>query len=156
MRSLFSSVAFFSANTTPVPVLIAGTAIIATRILSVLLLVATLGRVGTGVFISESLQRWDFGLVFFASVVLLLLEMVCGVAVCYRKNWARWCYLACQVIVVVYLLMASLDWLYLDIFRIEGNSGCEILHRLLLHKIPDVVILSLIFFPWYHYFPQSK
>ncbi|MFA3779504.1 YbjO family protein [Yersinia sp. 1652 StPb PI] len=156
MRKLFSSLAFSSSATTPVPVLIAGTAIIATRILGVLLLVATLGWVGTGEFISESLQSWDFGLIFLASVVLLLLDIVCGAAVCYRKNWARWCYLACQIIASVYLLMVSLDWLYLDVFRVEGDTGSEILHSLLLQKIPDVVIIGLLFFPWYRYFPQSK
>ncbi len=41
-------------------------------------------------------------------------------------------------------------------FRIEGDSGAEILHSLLLQKIPDVVIIGLLFFPWHRYFPQSK
>lgn len=161
MRKLFSSLAFsssafLSSATTPVPVLIAGITIIATRILGVLLLVATLGWRGVGEFISESLQSWDFGSIFFASVVLLLLEIVCGVAVCYRKNWARWCYLVCQIIAIIYLLMVSLDWLYLDVFRVEGDTGSEILHSLLLQKIPDVVIIGLLFFPWHRYFAQSK
>lgn len=163
MRKLFSSLAFSSSSsaflssaTTPVPVLIAGITIIATRILGVLLLVATLGWRGVGEFISESLQSWDFGSIFFASVVLLLLDIVCGVAVCYRKNWARWCYLVCQIITIIYLLMVSLDWLYLDVFRVEGDTGSEILHSLLLQKIPDVVIIGLLFFPWHRYFAQSK
>lgn len=149
MRLLFSPAAFSSAATTPVPVLIAGTAIIATRFVGVILLVATLGWGGTGSFIYESLQSWDSGLIFIASILILLLEMVCGVAVCLRQNWARWCYVACQLLVVVYLLMASLDWLVLDVdvFRIEGDTGAEILHSLLLQKIPDVVILGLLFFP---------
>lgn len=43
MRLLFSPAAFSSAATTPVPVLIAGIAIIATRFVGVILLVATLG-----------------------------------------------------------------------------------------------------------------
>ncbi|HEN3609542.1 YbjO family protein [Yersinia enterocolitica] len=158
MRLLFSPAAFSSAATTPVPVLIAGTAIIATRFVGVILLVATLGWGGTGSFIYESLQSWDSGLIFIASILILLLEMVCGVAVCLRQNWARWCYMACQLLVVVYLLMASLDWLVLDVdvFRIEGDTGAEILHSLLLQKIPDVVILGLLFFPWYRYFRSSK
>ncbi|HFR4112362.1 TPA: YbjO family protein [Yersinia enterocolitica] len=158
MRLLFSPAAFSSAATTPVPVLIAGTAIIATRFVGVILLVATLGWGGTGSFIYESLQSWDSGLIFIASILILLLEMVCGVAVCLRQNWARWCYVACQLLVVVYLLMASLDWLVLDvdIFRIEGDTGAEILHSLLLQKIPDVVILGLLFFPWHRYFRSSK
>lgn len=158
MRLLFSPAAFSSAATTPVPVLIAGTAIIATRFVGVILLVATLGWGGTGCFIYESLQSWDSGLIFIASILILLLEMVCGVAVCLRQNWARWCYMACQLLVVVYLLMASLDWLVLDVdvFRIEGDTGAEILHSLLLQKIPDVVILGLLFFPWHRYFRSSK
>ncbi|CRY18174.1 glycine/betaine ABC transporter permease [Yersinia enterocolitica] len=81
MRLLFSPAAFSSAATTPVPVLIAGTAIIATRFVGVILLVATLGWEGTGSFIYESLQSWDSGLIFIASILILLLEMVCGVAV---------------------------------------------------------------------------
>ncbi|EPB0878595.1 YbjO family protein [Yersinia enterocolitica] len=158
MRLLFSPAAFSSAATTPVPVLIAGIAIIATRFVGVILLVATLGWGGTGSFIYESLQSWDSGLIFIASILILLLEMVCGVAVCLRQNWARWCYVACQLLVVVYLLMASLDWLVLDVdvFRIEGDTGAEILHSLLLQKIPDVVILGLLFFPWHRYFRSSK
>ncbi|CNG40840.1 YbjO family protein [Yersinia enterocolitica] len=158
MRLLFSPAAFSSAATTPVPVLIAGIAIIATRFVGVILLVATLGWGGTGSFIYESLQSWDSGLIFIASILILLLEMVCGVAVCLRQNWARWCYVACQLLVVVYLLMASLDWLVLDVdvFRIEGDTGAEILHSLLLQKIPDVVILGLLFFPWYRYFRSPK
>lgn len=158
MRLLFSPAAFSSAATTPVPVLIAGTAIIATRFVGVILLVATLGWGGTGSFIYESLQSWDSGLIFIASILILLLEMVCGVAVYLRQNWARWCYMACQLLVVVYLLMASLDWLVLDVdvFRIEGDTGAEILHSLLLQKIPDVVILGLLFFPWHRYFRSSK
>ncbi|MGE4798972.1 YbjO family protein [Yersinia hibernica] len=158
MRLLFSSTAFSSAASTPVPVLIAGTAIIATRILGVILLVATLGWGGTGSFISESLQSWGSGTVFIASIFMLLLELVCGVAVCFRHNWARWCYLACQLLAIVYLLMASLDWLELDVdvFRIEGDSGAEILHSLLLQKIPDVVILGLLFFPWHRHLRAAK
>lgn len=158
MRSLFSSSAFSSAATTPVPVLIAGTAIIATRFIGVVLLVAELGWSGTGSFIDESLQTWGSGFVFTASVLLLLLEIVCGVAVCLRQNWARWSYLLCQLLVIVYLLMVSLDWLSLDVdvFRVEGDTGAEILHSLLLQKIPDVVIIGLLFFPWYRYFRASK
>ncbi|ATM95244.1 glycine/betaine ABC transporter permease [Yersinia frederiksenii] len=158
MRSLFSSSAFSSAATTPVPVLIAGTAIIATRFIGVVLLVAELGWSGTGSFIDESLQTWGSGFVFTASVLLLLLEIVCGVAVCLRQNWARWSYLLCQLLVIVYLLMVSLDWLSLDVdvFRVEGDTGAEILHSLLLQKIPDVVIIGLLFFPWHRYFRASK
>ncbi|CFQ94065.1 glycine/betaine ABC transporter permease [Yersinia frederiksenii] len=158
MRSLFSSSAFSSAATTPVPVLIAGTAIIATRFIGVVLLVAELGWSGTGSFIDESLQTWGSGFVFIASVLLLLLEIVCGVAVCLRQNWARWSYLLCQLLVIVYLLMVSLDWLSLDVdvFRVEGDTGAEILHSLLLQKIPDVVIIGLLFFPWHRYFRASK
>ena len=158
MRSLFSSPAFSSAATTPVPVLIAGTAIIATRILGVLLLVAELGWRGTGSFIHESLQSWDSGLVFVISILLLLLEIVCGVAVCLRQNWARWFYLVCQLLVIIYLLMVPLDWLTLDVdvFRVDGDTSAEILHSLLLQKIPDAVIIGLLFFPWHRYSRASK
>ncbi len=55
---------FSSSAATPVPVVIGGTAIIATRIIGVLLLVAELGFSGVSDFISDSLQRWDTGLIF--------------------------------------------------------------------------------------------
>lgn len=146
MRLPFSSSAFSSSATTPVPVLIAGTAIIATQFLGVLLLVAELGWSGTSEFLDENLQSWDSALILIASILLLLLEIVCGVAVCHRQNWARWCYLLCQILVIFYLLIVSLDWLVLDVFRVEGDSGAEILHSLLLQKIPDVLIIGLLFF----------
>ena len=64
----------------------------------------------------------------------------------------------CQLLVIVYLLMVSLDWLSLDVdvFRVEGDTGAEILHSLLLQKIPDVVIIGLLFFPWHHDFRAPK
>ncbi|CNI58703.1 YbjO family protein [Yersinia mollaretii] len=156
MRLPFSSSAFSSSATTPVPVLIAGTAIIATQFLGVLLLVAELGWGGTSEFLDENLQSWDSALILVASILLLLLEIVCGVAVCRRQNWARWCYLLCQILIIFYLLIVSLDWLVLDVFRVEGDSGAEILHSLLLQKIPDVVIIGLLFFPWHRYFHHAK
>ncbi|MDW9427176.1 DUF2593 family protein, partial [Yersinia enterocolitica] len=57
MRLLFSPAAFSSATTTPVPVLIAGTAIIATRFVGVILLVATLGWEGTGLSLDHKSRR---------------------------------------------------------------------------------------------------
>lgn len=156
MRLPFSSSAFSSSATTPVPVLIAGTAIIATQFLGVLLLVAELGWGGTSEFLDENLQSWDSALILVASILFLLLEIVCGVAVCRRQNWARWCYLLCQILIIFYLLIVSLDWLVLDVFRVEGDSGAEILHSLLLQKIPDVVIIGLLFFPWHRYFHHAK
>ncbi|CNH55390.1 YbjO family protein [Yersinia mollaretii] len=156
MRLPFSSSAFSSSATTPVPVLIAGTAIIATQFLGVLLLVAELGWSGTSEFLDENLQSWDSALILIASILLLLLEIVCGVAVCRRQNWARWCYLLCQILIIFYLLIVSLDWLVLDVFRVEGDSGAEILHSLLLQKIPDVLIIGLLFFPWHRYFHHAK
>lgn len=156
MRLPFSSSAFSSSATTPVPVLIAGTAIIATQFLGVLLLVAELGWSGTTEFLDENLQSWDSALILIASILLLLLEIVCGVAVCRRQNWARWCYLLCQILIIFYLLIVSLDWLVLDVFRVEGDSGAEILHSILLQKIPDVLIIGLLFFPWHRYFHHAK
>ncbi|CRY55729.1 MULTISPECIES: YbjO family protein [Yersinia] len=156
MRALFSSSAFSSSATTPVPVLIAGTAIIATHFVGLLLLVAELGWGGIGAFINESLQSWDSSFILVMSIFLLLLEIACGVGVCRRQNWARWCYLLCQILVIIYLLVVSFDWLLLDVFRIEGDSNAEILHSLLMQKIPDVVIIGLLFFPWHRYFHHSK
>ncbi|CND92525.1 DUF2593 family protein [Yersinia nurmii] len=143
---------------TPVAVLVGGTAIIATRVLGLLLLVAELGMGGMQLFIAENLQSWDSGLILLASLGLLFLEIVCGRAVIRRKNWGRWCYLLCQIVVVVYMLLVSLDWLYVDVFRIEGESGAEVFHSLLIQKIPDAVIIGLLFIPFHskRFFRQSK
>ncbi|EKN4704508.1 YbjO family protein [Yersinia ruckeri] len=143
---------------TPVAVLIGGTAIIATRILGLLLLIAELGMGEIQAFIAGNLQGWDSALILLASLGLLSLEIACGRAVIRRKNWGRWCYLLCQFLVIVYMLLVSLDWLYVDVFRIEGETSIDVLRSLLMQKVPDLVIIGLLFIPFHsqRFFRQSK
>ncbi|NAZ94632.1 YbjO family protein, partial [Vibrio toranzoniae] len=67
-------------------------------------------------------------------------------------------YLLCQFLVIVYMLLVSLDWLYVDVFRIEGETSIDVLRSLLMQKVPDLVIIGLLFIPFHsqRFFRQSK
>lgn len=70
----------------PVPVLIAGTAMIGIHTLGFLLLLHELGFDGLSAFISDSVQNWDSMLLCIASVAVLSIEIVCGLAVIQGKT----------------------------------------------------------------------
>ena len=131
----------------PVPVLIAGSAIIATRCLSVLLLANELGYEELANFIHRSAQAWDSTLIFIASQLIFFIELRCAIALLRGTNWGRWGYVLTQVIVVLYMLVASLGWVYPEIFSLSGETNAEIVHTLILQKFPDVVVLILLFVP---------
>jgi hypothetical protein len=63
------------------------------------------------------------------------------------RNWGRWIYVVCQCLVVGYLLLATIGSFLPEVFTVEGESSAQILHELILQKIPDVVILALLFIP---------
>ena len=131
----------------PVPVLIAGSAIIATRCLSVLLLANELGYEELANFIHRSAQAWDSTLIFIASQLIFFIELRCAIALLRGTNWGRWGYVLTQIIVVLYMLVASLGWVYPEIFSLSGETNAEIVHTLILQKFPDVVVLILLFVP---------
>lgn len=136
-----------STSDAPVPVMVAGTAMVAIKCVSVLLLLGELGVDGAQEFVSTSAQAWDSTFIFLAGLLLLCLQISCGFAVMRGRNWGRWGYVACQCVVVGYLLLATSGSVLPEVFTVEGETSSQILHVLILQKIPDVVILALLFVP---------
>lgn len=131
----------------PVPVMVAGTAIIATRFLGVLLLIWELGPSDLGGWIGLSAEAWDSTLVLLLSFIIVCIEIRCGFAVLAGVNWGRWGYIVCQCLVTLYLLLASMSEFLPSIFHISGENNTAVLHQLLIQKIPDLLVIVLLFFP---------
>lgn len=131
----------------PVPVMVAGIAIIATRVLGILLLVWELGFSDLSGWIGSNAEAWDSTLVLLLSLVVVGVEIRCGFAVLAGVNWGRWGYVACQAVVVCYLLLASLSEFIPAIFHISGENNAAVLHQILLQKIPDLLVIVLLFLP---------
>lgn len=131
----------------PVPVMVAGIAIIATRLLGILLPVWELGLSDFIDWVGSNAEAWDSTLVLLLSFVVVGVEIRCGFAVLAGLNWGRWGYVACQVVVVCYLLLASFSELMPAIFHISGENNAAVLHQILLQKIPDLLVIILLFLP---------
>ncbi len=134
-------------STAPVPVMVAGIAIIITRCLSVLMLANELGYDEIVNFVHRSAQAWDSTLIFIASQLIFLFELRCAFTLMRGNNRGRWGYVATQIIVLLYMLMASMGWIYPEIFSISGESNAQIVHHTLMQKLPDVLVLALLFLP---------
>ncbi|PJZ04863.1 DUF2593 domain-containing protein [Pantoea rodasii] len=134
-------------SSTPAAVTVAGIAIIATRCLSVLMLANELGYDEIANFVHRSAQAWDSTLIFIASQLIFLFELRCAFTLMRGNNRGRWGYVVTQVIVLAYMLMASVGWIYPEIFSIPGETNAEIIHHTLLQKVPDVLVLLLLFVP---------
>lgn len=134
-------------TSTPVPVTIAGSAIIATRCISVLMLANELGYDEIANFVHRSAQAWDSTLIFIASQLIFLFELRCAFTLMRGSNAGRWGYVATQIVVLLYMLMASVGWIYPEIFSIPGEDNVQIIHHTLLQKLPDVLVLLLLFVP---------
>jgi len=139
--------AFSWASRIPVPVWIAGSAIIATRCLGVLLLVNELGYEEMMNFVHRSAQAWDSTLIFIASQLILFIELRCAIALMRGRNWGRWGFLLSQVVVLVYMFSASMGWIYPEIFSIVSENGSQMVRSLLAQKLPDMLMLLLLFVP---------
>ncbi|MFI8417778.1 YbjO family protein [Serratia sp. NPDC078593] len=131
----------------PVSVMVAGTAMVAIKCISVLLLLGELGFAGTREFVSTSAEAWDSTLIFLAGLLVLCVQVSCGFAVMRGRNWGRWGYLACQGIVVGYLLLAAIGNFLPEVFILNGEGHKQKLHTLLFERMPDLVILTLLFLP---------
>ncbi|MCZ4058845.1 YbjO family protein [Pantoea sp. LMR881] len=131
----------------PVPVTVAGIAIIATRCLSVLMLVNELGYTEMANFVHRSAQAWDSTFIFVASQLIFLFELRCAFTLMRGSHRGRWGYVATQVVVLAYMLLASTGWIYPEIFSISGANNTQIVHHTLLHKLPDLLIIGLLFMP---------
>lgn len=131
----------------PALVQVAALAIIMIRGLDLLMIFNTLGVRGLVEFIHRSVQTWSLTLVFLSSLVLVFVEIACAFSLVKGRNWARWVYLLTQVIAAGYLWAASLGYGYPELFSIAGESKREILRTLVMQKLPDMLVLVLLFVP---------
>jgi hypothetical protein len=107
----------------------------------------TLGVSGTMAFIQRSVQTWNLTLVFLSSLILVFIEIYCAFSLVKGRNWARWIYLFTQVVASGYLWAASLGYGYPELFSIAGESKREIFRTLVMQKLPDMLVLLLLFVP---------
>ena len=111
------------------------------------MIINLLGLHGIGEFIHRSVQTWTLTLVFLSSLVLVFVEIGCAFSLVKGRNWARWVYLLTQVIAASYLWAASLGYGYPELFSIAGESKREIFRSLVMQKMPDLLVLCLLFVP---------
>ncbi|MEW5287893.1 YbjO family protein [Erwinia papayae] len=131
----------------PVPVLVAGVSIIAIRCVGVALQVHELGINELLRFVHRSAQAWDSTLIFIASQLLFFIQLRCALAVMHGRNWARWGYALAQLVVMFYLSVASMGWIYPELFNISGSGQGMLLPRLISAMLPDLLVLCLLFIP---------
>ncbi|MEW7314225.1 YbjO family protein [Buttiauxella gaviniae] len=131
----------------PTVVLVAAIAILTTRMLDLILLFNMLGLRGVLDFVHRSVQTWNLTLIFLGSLIMLCIELRCAFVIMKGRNWGRWVFLATQVIAVTYLWAASLGWGYPELFSIPGESKREIFRSLMTQKLPDLLVLFLLFIP---------
>ena len=131
----------------PALVQVAALAIILIRCLDLIMIINLLGLHGIGEFIHRSVQTWTLTLVFLSSLVLVFVEIGCAFSLVKGRNWARCVYLLTQVIAASYLWAASLGYGYPELFSIAGESKREIFRSLVMQKMPDLLVLCLLFLP---------
>ena len=131
----------------PALVQVAAIAIILIRCVDIFMLCNVLGVRGMIEFVQRSAQTWSLTLIFFASLVLVFVEILCAFSVVKGRNWARWLYLLTQIIATSYLWAASLGYGYPELFSIAGESKREIFRTLMMQKLPDMLVLFLLFVP---------
>ncbi|UYU33134.1 YbjO family protein [Siccibacter colletis] len=131
----------------PALVQVAAIAIISTRCLDLFMLFNLMGMRGVADFVHRSVQTWSLTLVFLASLVLLCVEFRCAFVIMQGRNWGRWVYLATQVIAASYLGAASLGFGYPELFSISGETPRDIFTSLMMQKLPDMLVLLLLFMP---------
>jgi len=131
----------------PALVQVAAIAIIMIRCVDVLMVFNLLGWRGLLDFVQRSAQTWSLTLVFLGSLFLVFIEILCAFSVVKGRRWARWLYLGTQVVATGYLWAASLGYGYPELFSIAGSSRREIFHALVMQKLPDLLVLFLLFVP---------
>lgn len=136
-----------SSSYIPVPVLVAGIAILATRSISVILQIHELGLEELLNFLHRSAQAWDSTLIFIASQILFFAQLRCALAIMCGKNWGRWGFVITQMVMLFYMFIASMGWVYPEIFSISGENNTHIVHRLISQTLPDLLIIALLFLP---------
>ena len=132
----------------PALVQVAAFAIILIRALDLLMILNLLGLQGLNEFIHRSVQTWNLTLVFLGSLALVFIEIWCAFSLVKGRNWARWVYLLTQIIGRrLPCGRASLGYGYPELFSIPGESKREIFHSLVMQKLPDLLVLTLLFVP---------
>ncbi|MGY5957674.1 YbjO family protein [Kosakonia sp. BK9b] len=131
----------------PALVQVAAIAIIIIRCVDMLMVINVLGVRGMIDFVQRSAQTWSLTLIFLGSLLLVFIEILCAFSVVKGRNWARWLYLAAQVVASGYLWAASLGYGYPELFSIPGESRREIFRSLVMQKLPDLLVLFLLFIP---------
>ena len=77
----------------------------------------------------------------------LFIELRSALTLMRGSRRGRATYLITRAIVLLYLWAASMGWIYPEIFSLSGAGSIDILHNLLLHKMPDLLVLALLFCP---------
>ncbi|KAA8729585.1 YbjO family protein [Ewingella americana] len=131
----------------PVPVMIGASAIVATRCLEFILLFDAMGVAGVVDFVQASAESWVNCFILLASLLIVWIECHASYAMMRGRNWGRWAFVGCQAVVVSYMLLASFEWFGPKIFRFETETQGQFLHALLMQKVPDIVVLLLLFAP---------
>ncbi|WP_395754946.1 YbjO family protein [Edwardsiella ictaluri] len=131
----------------PVPVLVAGMAIIGIRLAGALLLLVTQGVAGLTDFIGGAWQTWEGGALLLACLGLWLAELGWGAAVMRGSAYGCGIYLGCQLLVTGYMLCSSLGGFHPELFSVDGDDSGQIVRALPGQKLPDPLILALLFIP---------
>ncbi|MES4612660.1 MAG: YbjO family protein [Ewingella sp.] len=131
----------------PVPVMIGASAIVATRCLEFILLFDAMGVAGVVDFVQASAESWVNCFILLASLLIVWIECHASYAMMRGRNWGRWAFVGCQAVVVSYMLLASFEWFGPKIFRFETETQGQFLYALLMQKVPDMVVLLLLFAP---------
>jgi len=131
----------------PVPVMIGASAIVATRCLEFILLFDAMGVAGVVDFVQASAESWVNCFILLASLLIVWIECHASYAMMRGRNWGRWAFVGGQAVVVSYMLLASFEWFGPKIFRFETETQGQFLHALLMQKVPDMVVLLLLFAP---------
>jgi len=127
--------------------MIGASAIVATRCLEFILLFDAMGVAGVTDFVRASAGSWLNCIILLASLIIVLMECHAAYAMMRGRNWGRWAFIGCQTVVVSYMLLASFEWFGPKIFRFETDTQGEFLSALLMQKIPDIVVVLLLFVP---------
>ncbi|MFZ4831990.1 YbjO family protein [Rouxiella sp. Mn2063] len=131
----------------PVPVMVGATVIIATRLLEFVLILNLLGVDGVVEFIRACSATWFNSLILLASLLIVMIECQCAFAMTRARNWGRKAFIICQITVICYLLLASFEWFVPKIFLLEPDEQGHFINDLLLQKIPDILVLLLLYLP---------
>jgi len=131
----------------PVPVMIGVIVIISTRLLEFVLLFNLLGLDGIVDFIRACSATWFNSLILLASLLIVLIQCHCAFAMIRARNWGRKAFIICQIVVICYLLLASFEWFVPKVFLLEPDEQGHFINDLLLQKIPDFLVLLLLYLP---------